>query len=90
MTDEMKSIHEQLAALFAEDLHVEVPSAETDLLDTARLDSLGVIELIMQLEKRFDIRIELELLELEDFRSLNSIAAFVATRVGESRVRSRA
>ncbi len=80
MTASSSSIQTALAALFAEDLGVEVPSSDTDLLATARLDSLGVVELIMQLERRFGITVELEDLELDNFRTLESIAAFVAAR----------
>jgi methoxymalonate biosynthesis acyl carrier protein len=76
----LSSIQAALAALFADDLGVEIPSSDTDLLATARLDSLGVVELIMQLERRFGITVELEDLELDNFRTLNSIAAFVAAR----------
>jgi methoxymalonate biosynthesis acyl carrier protein len=76
-------IQSTLAAIFADDLHVEVPSNDTDLLATARLDSLGVVELIMQLERRFGITVELQDLELDNFRTLDSIAAFVAARQGE-------
>jgi acyl carrier protein len=80
MTARPMSIQSTLSALFAEDLGVEVPSADTDLLATARLDSLGVVELIMQLERRFGIIVELEDLELDNFRTIDSIAAFVAAR----------
>jgi len=84
MTVQSSSIQQTLAALFAEDLHIEVPSADTDLLATARLDSLGVVELIMQIERRFDVRVRLDELELDDFRTLDSIAAFIAGALGHA------
>lgn len=87
MTDATLSIESQLAALFADDLHVEVPSPDTDLFATARLDSLGVVELVLELERRFGITIATDDLELDHFRSLNAIAEFVAARVGGGRHR---
>ncbi len=70
----------QLADLFRDALSIEVPSPETDLLETGRLDSVGVVELVLELETRFGVRVEMDALELDDFRTLRSIAAFVAER----------
>lgn len=73
-------LYAELAALFATNLRVEVPSPDTDLLETGRLDSLGVVELLFQLERRFGIRIDPDDLEVDHFRSLAAIATFVAAR----------
>ena len=70
----------QLAELFREALAIEVPSPDTDLIETGRLDSVGVVELVLELEARFGVRVEMDALELDDFRTLRSIAAFVAER----------
>ncbi len=70
----------ELAALFATDLNIEVPSPQTDLLETGRLDSVGMVELLLELEKRFGVRVELADMEMDHFRTLRSIAAFVAER----------
>jgi acyl carrier protein len=74
------SVHVQLSAVFADDLHVEVPSPDTDLLTSGRLDSVGMVELLIQLEKRFQLRVEMEDLEPDHFRSLATIAAFIVAR----------
>jgi acyl carrier protein len=73
-------ITEEVAALFAEVLKIEVPSHDTNLLATGLLDSLGFVELLLQLERRFGIHVEMESLEPEDFRSIESIAAFVGAQ----------
>jgi methoxymalonate biosynthesis acyl carrier protein len=74
------SLEARLAALFANDLHVAVPSPDTDLLATGRLDSVGLVELLLQLEKQFGVRVNMEDLELDQFRTLTAITAFVAAR----------
>lgn len=84
MTVAADAIRERVARLFAEELHIDVPAGDVDLLGTARLDSLGVVELIVQLEKQFGLRIELEDLELENFRTIESIAALVGTRLASA------
>lgn len=75
------SLETELAALFADELHVTVPSLDTDLLATGRLDSVGLVELLLQLEKHFGVRVDIERLELDQLRSLAAIATFVAARL---------
>jgi len=70
-------LQEEIAAVLAGTLHVDVPSAATDLLAGGLLDSLGIVELLAEVETRCGVRIPMERLELEDVRSVNAIAAFV-------------
>jgi methoxymalonate biosynthesis acyl carrier protein len=74
------SLQAELSDLFANMLHVQVPSPDTDLLATARLDSVGMVELLLQIEKRFGVRVDMRDFEIDHFRSLSAIAAFVAER----------
>ena len=73
-------VQAELTALFARDLSVQVPSPETDLLETGRLDSVGMVELLVRLEERFGVRVEIENLEIEQFRSVAAIATFILAR----------
>ncbi len=75
-------IYEQLTQLFAEKLQVDVPSIDTDLLEEGLLDSLSFVDLLLCLEREFGTVITLEDLELDNFRSVARIAAFVANRNG--------
>ena len=77
MTD---PILERLRVLFLESLHIEVPSADTDLFETGILDSLQLVELLLQLEQRFGFRIKIDDIDLEDLRTLARIARLVAAR----------
>jgi acyl carrier protein len=72
------AITEQLGALFVETFHIEVPSPDTDLLDSGILDSLQFVELLIQLEQRFGLRIKVEDIDLDDLRTLARIARLVA------------
>jgi acyl carrier protein len=69
--------HERLRKLFLEQLNVEVPSVEIDLLETGVLDSLRFVELLMHLEKEFGVVVSVEDLEIDQFRSIARIAEFV-------------
>ena len=73
-------ITERLGALFAESFQIEVPSADTDLLESGILDSLQFVELLAQLERHFGFRVKLEDIDLDDLRTLARIARLVAAR----------
>lgn len=75
-----RSLEGQISTLFAEKLNVEVPSVETDLLDTGLVDSLTFVEMLAELEEGFGIQVSLEDLEIDHFRTISRIAEFVATK----------
>jgi methoxymalonate biosynthesis acyl carrier protein len=72
------AIIERLGAVFVESLHIEVPSADTDLLESGILDSFQMVQLLLELEQRFAFRIKLEDIDLDDLRTLSRIARLVA------------
>jgi len=70
----------EVAQLINDQLLVEVGSPEDDLLASGVLDSLTLVQLLFDLERRFGVTIPLEELEIDDFRSINSIASLVEAR----------
>ena len=76
MTDDHVIIG-RLGALFTDCFHIEVPSPDTDLLESGILDSLQFVELLVQLEQNFDLRIKIDDIDLEDLRTLARIARLV-------------
>lgn len=76
-------VERRLAGWFVERLHLEIPSPDTDLLETGVLDSLAFVELMLHLEQDFGVTIALEQLELANFRSLERIAAFLLNGAGQ-------
>ena len=79
MTDTL-ALQQQVTSLFAEKLNLDVASVETDLIETGMLDSLALVELLAELEESFDVSISTDDMELENFRSITSIAMFVMQR----------
>jgi D-alanine--poly(phosphoribitol) ligase subunit 2 len=78
MTGDLPAIAERLGTLFAETFHIEVPSPDTDLLESGLLDSFQFVELLLQLERRFGVRLSIDDIELDDLRTLARIARVVA------------
>lgn len=70
--------HDSIIRLFADTLHVDVPSVETDLFEAGILDSLAFVELLMALEREFGVVTALDDLEVENFKTIERIAQFVA------------
>ncbi|HXI42661.1 MAG TPA: acyl carrier protein [Bryobacteraceae bacterium] len=76
MPDEI--LYHQIAAFFSERLNLTVSSPAEDLFETGVLDSLAFVDLVMYLEQQFDIRISTDEMEPDNFRSVATIAGFVA------------
>ena len=75
----MTTVHERIAALFAARLNLVVPSMDADLFEAGALDSLGFVELLVQLEEEFGVHTTLKDMEFDTFRSVASIADFILT-----------
>lgn len=73
---------ERVHQLFVEALTMDVPSPDTDLIETGRLDSLALVELLFALEQRFGVDLALGELDVENFRTLRRIGDFVAAQGG--------
>lgn len=72
------AIIERLGAVFVESFHIEVPSSDTDLLETGILDSFQFVELLYELEQHFGFRINIDNIDMDDLRTLTRIARLVA------------
>jgi acyl carrier protein len=75
------NIVDELNALFEEALHMEVPGPHTDLIESGLLDSLQLVQLLLQIEERMGARIPLEEVDLDDLRSIGRLAALIEERV---------
>jgi acyl carrier protein len=63
--------------IFADSLHVELPPDEAGLISGGFVDSLALVELLLQIEKEFGVSPDFELLEIEDFESLTAIEQLI-------------
>jgi D-alanine--poly(phosphoribitol) ligase subunit 2 len=66
-----------IRSVLRDHLNVVVDSSEADLLESGSVDSIGLVDLILQLEERFEVSLPMDTLEIDDFRSINSIASLI-------------
>jgi D-alanine--poly(phosphoribitol) ligase subunit 2 len=76
MSDE--SIPARLGRVLTEQLALEAPADDFDLFESGLLDSLSFAQLLVALEKQFDIRFAVDDIDLDRFRTLRAIADVVA------------
>jgi acyl carrier protein len=78
----MTELEETVTAIFRE-LTIEVPDPDVDVIETGLLDSLGLVTVVYELEQRCGITIPFETLEVDDFRTVRSIARLAQERQRE-------
>ncbi len=69
---------ERVERLLRDALSIELPSRDTDLLQAGLLDSLTLVQLLVEVEAEFGVEIPLDDFDPDEFRTAESIARFVA------------
>ena len=78
------ALEARIRQVFRDKLKLDVPSVDTDLFETAVLDSMVFVDLLLHLEREFGVTVALEDIEFDHFRSIERIAEFVANRVARA------
>jgi acyl carrier protein len=61
-------------------LQVESPAADEDLFQAGILDSLSFVDMLLGLEEEFSLRVALDQVDLNDFRSVSRICDYIRSR----------
>jgi acyl carrier protein len=80
-----QEISARIQRVFEETFDVSAPAPQTDLIEAALLDSLGLVTFLLEIELRFGTEILLESLEIDDFRTIESIAQLFARATSADR-----
>ena len=75
---DLQTVENEVAEIFSQKLHVDVPSRDSDLFEAGILDSLHLVELILELEQQFCVRISLGETDLENFCTIERISLILA------------
>jgi methoxymalonate biosynthesis acyl carrier protein len=74
-------LEDQVLTVLREGLGVEVEPG-MDVIEAGLLDSLTFVDLIVRLEGEFHMTIDVETVELDDFRSARAIAGYLTRHHG--------
>ena len=72
----------RIGQLLVDELLIDPPAATLDLVEAGLIDSLGFMTLFAALESVFGLEIELDDMDLDNFRSVAMIATFLDTKLG--------
>lgn len=76
----------RIGGVLSEKLLIEVESPDLDLLEGGLVDSVGLVELILELEQHFGVSLPVEGLQIDDFRSIRSIAGLIVRSAKDIRM----
>ncbi len=68
---------ERITELIHDRMSIDVPTPDTDLIDSGLLDSLALVMLITALEDAFACELPLDDFEIDHFRSVERIGEFL-------------
>ena len=75
---QQEQLQRQIADIFAGRFDTKLDSDDVDLLETGIVDSVKIVELVLEIEQRFGVSLPFEELEIEDFRTVPRLAERIA------------
>lgn len=69
---------DRIRRVFEDALSVAAPEPDVDIIQSNLIDSLGLVTLLFELEREFEVRVPLESLEVEEFRTIGNLARTIA------------
>jgi D-alanine--poly(phosphoribitol) ligase subunit 2 len=76
--ESLDKLQQRISDIFAERFETRLDSGEVDLLETGLVDSVRIVELVLEIEQRFGVSLPFEQLEIEDFRTVPRLAERIA------------
>lgn len=78
------TICERIQAIFHEELQIDPPAIDDELIEAGVLDSMMFVSLLMHLEDEFSVTVAIQDVEIVDFSTIEKIARMV-TVTGDQR-----
>jgi D-alanine--poly(phosphoribitol) ligase subunit 2 len=82
---EENQLQQQIIEIFSERFETQLGSDEVDLLETGIVDSVKIVELVLEIEQRFGVSLPFEELEIDDFRTVLRLAERISRTVRAAR-----
>lgn len=77
---EQSTIAQEIETLCVEKLSIRVRSADQDLFESGLLDSLSLVQLILELERHYQVELPLEELDISALKTINEMALLITDR----------
>lgn len=77
----MQDIKEKIKVFLSKFFRKREQNDDEDIFATGAANSLFAMQLILFLEKEFNIRVENSDMDIENFKTINSISRFVAKKI---------
>ena len=71
---DLENVRQMILDIFKECFDTRIASADVDLLEGRLVDSLRIVDLVVELELRFGVTLVFDELEIEDFRTVARLA----------------
>ena len=76
--ERLETLQQELTAIFLGRFDTRIASKDVDLLETGLVDSVRIVELVLEIERHFGVSLPFEELEIEDFRTVSRLAERIA------------
>jgi acyl carrier protein len=76
--EELEKLRTGIFEIFVERFDTRLASGEVDLLEARLVDSVKLVDLVLEIEQRFGVALPFEELEIEDFRTVSRLAERIA------------
>jgi D-alanine--poly(phosphoribitol) ligase subunit 2 len=74
----LEKLQLQIVEIFDQCFETKLPEEEIDLLETGLVDSVKIVELVLEVEQRFGVSLPFEDLEIDDFRTVKTLAECIS------------
>jgi acyl carrier protein len=71
------AICERIQSIFHEELQIDPPKIDDELIEVGILDSMMFVSLLMHLEDEFNVTVAIQDVEISDFNTIEKIARMV-------------
>jgi D-alanine--poly(phosphoribitol) ligase subunit 2 len=78
------NIAQEIEKLCVDKLSIRVRSADQDLFESGLLDSLSLVQLILELERHYQVELPLEELDISALKTINEMAQLISVRQADA------
>ena len=75
---DLEKLRRGILDIFIERFDTRLASDQVDLIEERLVDSVRLVDLVLEIEQRFGVTLAFEELEIEDFRTVSCIAERIA------------